>query len=301
MFHHLKKAITIEMIGIVSFLGMYAAWSLFSGSEEIVFAETPAASTEAAEPFDYGDYAQALKQVDDQGLVNYAALKNDPVCLHDYMQAIAELPQAIYEGWSENDRAAFWINAYNGLTLKAIIDHYPIKATALGKLKHPENSIRQIPGVWKTLKFKVLGKQLTLDAIEHKILRPQFKMPEVHMALVCAAMSCPPLRNEPFIGEKLEEQFLDQAKKFLADEKRFKIDQKKNIVYLSEIFNWFGGDFEEKFLPKSGFGNHGKKEKASLNYIAGHLDESRTNYLKNGKYKIKSLDYDWTLNEKASE
>ncbi|MBN1635201.1 MAG: DUF547 domain-containing protein [Deltaproteobacteria bacterium] len=86
--------------------------------------------------------------------------------------------------WSEADKIAFWVNSYNALTLKAIIDTYPIKPTFPARLYHPHNSIRQIPGVWDKISHPVIGQDLTHNDIEHKILRVEFNEPRIHMAIV---------------------------------------------------------------------------------------------------------------------
>jgi len=185
----------------------------------------------SAEEFSYDDYAAVLSSfVDNNGMVDYARLKGQRARLDRFVAGIGELGRDEYESWSDKGRIAFWINAYNALTLRAIIDHYPIKSSFSKSLVYPKNSIRQIDGVWDKLKFTVMGQAVTLDHIEHGIIRPKYRDPRVHMALVCAAMSCPILRDEPFRAEKLDAQFEDQARRFLANNTKFMIDvQKKRI------------------------------------------------------------------------
>jgi hypothetical protein len=251
--------------------------------------------------FDYTDYASVLKTfVDENAMVHYSKLKAQPQQLKAYVSAIAKLNRSRYEKWSEKDIIAFWINAYNGLTLKAIIDHYPIKSSFLKSRIYPKNSIRQISGVWDKITFKVMGRDLTLEYIEHKILRGNFNEPGIHMALVCAAMGCPPLRGEPYIGEKLGEQLGDQARRFLENSAKFKIDRGKGRIYLSPIFKWFAGDFVKKYAPRRNIGRHNKEISSVLNYIAPYLNEANKKYVLIGKYKIKYLDYDWSLNEQRT-
>ena len=149
--------------------------------------------------FSYENYEAVLKaNVDDAGMVNYSKLKANHEQLDKYINAITKLDKNSFEKWVDPEKIAFWLNAYNTLTLKAIIDNYPIKPSFLKARFYPENSIRQIPGVWDKLKFNVMGEKLTLSQIEHEILRKDFKEPRIHMAMVCAAMGCPALRNEPF-------------------------------------------------------------------------------------------------------
>lgn len=253
----------------------------------------------AVRPFSYDDYGTVLAAfVDTQGLVDYQALKANRQRLDAFAAALGTLAPAVYSNWSQRDQIAFWINAYNALTLEAIVDHYPIQPSLLKSAVFPRNSIRQIPGVWTELQFEVLGKGVTLDHIEHQILRERFHEPRIHMALVCAGKGCPPLRNEPYSGDRLDEQFGDQTKKFLAQPDKFRIDRSKGRVYLSPIFDWFGGDFVKNYgsqeKTKAG---RSTEEKAVLNFIAGHLEAGDRDYLFKANYTVIYLDYDWSLNE----
>ena len=148
--------------------------------------------------------------------------------LDEFVTAFGRLDEKVYEKWDEKAKIAFWLNAYNAFTLKAIIDNYPIKSSFFRSRVYPKNSIRQIPGVWDKIPFTVMGQDLTLEHIEHKILREGFDEPRIHMALVCAAIGCPPLRNEPYLGEELDDQLDDQTRRFLANQEKFKIARSRN-------------------------------------------------------------------------
>ncbi len=243
-------------------------------------------------------YANALSAVvDDTGLVNYAELKANPADLNAYLTSVANLDPAVFKTWPKDDRIAFWCNVYNAYTLKAIIDHYPIQSSFLRSLKHPKNSIRQIAGVWDTLQWPIMGAQRTLDNIEHDTLRTKFDEPRIHAALVCAARSCPPLRNEPYTGDRLDEQLNDQMAAYLGDPKRFRIDHDNYTVYLSSILKWYGEDFVESYGVDEGFGGRGPVERAVLNAIAPHIPADASNFLRTAEYDVAYLDYDWSLNE----
>lgn len=241
--------------------------------------------------------ARVLNDYTNNGRVDYRKLKAEPGSLNDYLESLAQLRQAEYDSWSKDEKIAFWVNAYNALTLKVLIEYYPIRPTFFASLRHPENSIRQIPGAWDKIKFRVMEEELTLNQIEHDILRKSFREPRVHMALVCASLGCPQLRGEPFTGNALDSQLNEQTSIFLNTPSKFKIDKAKGEVSVSPIFKWFGEDFVEKYLPATGFPDHAKTERAALNFISRYLDESGQAYLKNEKYKVLYLDYDWSLNE----
>ena len=264
----------------------------------IVVSITAIGQANGAEEFDYSSYADILKTyVNDSGMVNYKELKANRKGLDAFVVSLGKLEPAVYKKWSTPERIAFWINAYNAITLRAIIDNYPIKGSGWGSLRYPKNSIRQIPGVWKKLTFKIKGEKWTLEKIEHTALRGWYNEPRIHLALVCAAISCPPLRNEPFYASKLDEQFSDQTRKFLAQSKNFRIDRKNKIVYLSSIFKWFGKDFIKTYGTRKGFANQNTSQKAVLNYMAKFLDEPESKYLRYKKYKVKYIEYKWSLNK----
>ncbi len=228
-------------------------------------------------------YANILSRyVDARGNVNYAMLKRNGGDLIRYNQILARTPQSTYNSWSNAEKIAFWINAYNALTLESIVKKYPV------------SSIKKISGVWNRKKHQVLGKMLTLDDIEHNILRKQFNEPRIHMALVCASKGCPPLLNKPFTGSQLNAQLNGRAKAFVADPSKFRIDRKNGRVYLSSIFKWYGQDFEKKYGTSAFAGSN--KQKASLNFLSQYTGRDAA-YLKAGKYGVSYLNYDWSLNK----
>ncbi|MBN1341772.1 MAG: DUF547 domain-containing protein [Phycisphaerae bacterium] len=301
----LRKTIVLTAIGAAGLVGILIAvlaYREFFGVPMQFSAHLYAtAPTSAKGTFSYDDYAAVLKEyVDDRDMVDYAALKENRRRLDQFARALASVNPKTYEGWDAPAKIAFWINAYNALTLEAIIDHYPIQAGTLRSLAFPKNSIRQIPGVWDKLQFLVMGKKMTLEHIEHQVLRKEFDEPRIHVALVCAAMGCPPLRNEPYVGPRLTKQLDDQARKFLSDPAKFRIDRNGGKVYLSSIFEWFGGDFVAKYKPESGYAGHSDAQRAVLHFASGHLPPADAKYLRDGRYSVAYLDYDWSLNEQGT-
>jgi hypothetical protein len=262
----------------------------------IIASAVAVSAEENADKFSYDDYAGVLSAyIDSEGMVNYKELKSNRDKLDAFIESMTRLDKKAFEKWQDNAKIAFWLNAYNSLTLKAIIDNYPIKAGFFKSRIYPKNSIRQISGVWDEIEFNVMGKQYTLEHIEHKILRVKFNEPRIHMAMVCAAIGCPPLRNEPYLANKLDTQLEDQTKKFLANPEKFKIQE--SVVYISPIFKWFAGDFLENYGKGGSFaGNKGAKG-AVLRFVFEHLDETIKKEMETKKLKIKYLDYDWSLNE----
>jgi hypothetical protein len=260
------------------------------------------AAEQSRKIFSYDDYAAVLKNyVDDMGMVSYKQLKVNRAGLDAFADVMAKLDAKAYGEWDEKAKVAFWLNAYNAFTLKAIIDNYPIKPFFFRSRVYPKNSIRQIPGVWDEIAFSVMGVDYTLEHIEHEILRKKFNEPRIHMAMVCAAMGCPPLLNEPYTGQKLDGQLDDRAHRFLANEAKLKIDRDGNRLYLSPILRWFADDFVSKYEPEKNIVGHNKKTSAVLNFIAAYLEKTDRDYILEGKFKIKYMTYNWSLNEQISK
>lgn len=234
----------------------------------------------------YDDYGTVLKTyVNNKALVNYQELQKNPEQLETFNTSLGAVEPSTYQSWDEAEKIAFLINAYNSFTLESIIDKNPLK-----------KSIRDIKGVWKGREFNIAGESKTLDNIEHKTLRAEFNEPRIHMALVCAAISCPPLRNEPYTGEKLDQQLDDQTQKFLVSPHGFRIDRQKGTVYLSAIFKWFGEDWKKTYGIDDKFTGNAN-QRAVLNFISDYLSPEDQEYLEQGNYKIKYLNYDWSLNK----
>ncbi|MGB5972435.1 MAG: DUF547 domain-containing protein, partial [Nodosilinea sp.] len=153
-----------------------------------------------------------------------------------------------------------------------------------------------ILGVWKLKQHQVLGQGLTLDAIEHDILRQDFAEPRIHAALVCAAISCPPLRQEPFTGDRLDQQLDDQTQRWLNSPHGVAVDRGENQVAISSIFDWFGEDWQAAYTAPDQF-TGSPKERAALNFISIYLSPADRDYLARGDYTLSYLTYNWALNQ----
>jgi len=247
--------------------------------------------------FEYDSYSDVLKNyVDNDGFVNYSALKDNADSLNKFIDQIKTLDKTNFENWQEEEKIAFWINVYNAIALKIVSDHYPIKPDFIQKMFYPENSIRQINGSMNGIKFKVMGDKITLDKIEKSILIKEYREPRVLVALVCAALGCPPLRNEPYNGDNLDYQLNDQARRFLAEPGNFRIDKKNSVVYLPAIFKTAGEHFVDEYLPEEKFESFAKNDQAVLNFISSYLDKQQRQYLLDYDFSINYIDFDWNLN-----
>lgn len=215
-------------------------------------------------------YAALLTQHLKQGAVDYRGLKEDEGQLDRYLDALSRVTP---ESLSPAARFAFWVNAYNAWTLKLILNHYP----GITSIKEAGGWLRS---PWKIRFVRQQDRQLTLDEIEHDILRAQFKDPRVHFAVNCASKGCPSLYPEPFNGTDLERQLDDAARNFINDPARYRLEGE--TLYISRIFEWFGEDFGNDPL---GFVRR---------YAQGGLAAQLTR--EGNHLKVAYLDYDWSLN-----
>jgi hypothetical protein len=247
-----------------------------------------------ADTFDheYWDYAKLLHDHVHAVVVDYAALKEHHAALAGVMAKFGEPSAADERAWTRNQRLSFWINAYNLFTLRAIVDHYPIRSAWL--TLQPRNSIRQIDGVWTALSWSAAGRKVTLDDIEHRILRPEFKEPRVHFAINCASVGCPPLSAEPFRPAPLNEQLDAAARSYLAREQGLQV--RGQTLFVSRILEWYGEDFVATFAPEAG-GKPDRLERAARAVVARFGPPAAADLARKPSTRIKYLDYDWSLND----
>ena len=178
--------------------------------------------------------------------IDYKAIKNDSKDLQEYIKSLEGVSQDGFSGFSQHERLAFLINAYNAFTVKLIVDHYPVKSIKdIG-----ERSISNPTGSpWKTKFFNLLGEKRHLDNIEHDMIRKQFNEPRIHFAVNCASVGCPALRNEAFIASQLDKQLEDAALDFISDKNRNRYNPETKQLELSSIFKWYGDAVSPGFWP----------------------------------------------------
>jgi hypothetical protein len=260
----------------------------------IVLAAALAAAALRASTFDhdYADYAKVLHDRVRGTRVDYSELRRDRALLDKAVSSLAEPAPEEERAWSRNERLAFWINAYNEFTLRTIVDHYPIQSSWLTRL--PRNSIRQIDGVWTTITWRAAGRTLTLDDIEHRILRPEFKEPRVHFAINCASVGCPPLAVEPYRASTLDAQLDASARRYLATERGLTIDV--STLRVTKILEWYGEDFVARFAPDAA-GAPDRVERAIRGVVGQFGPPAAADLARAPSTKIKFLDYDWSLND----
>lgn len=214
------------------------------------------------EAFNHSAWNDLLqKHVSNQGNVNYKGFKTEHPALKNYIQSLSENTPT--QTWTKAEKLAYWINAYNALTIDLIVKHHPLK------------SIKNIDNPWEQRLWKLGDKWYNLEDIEHKILR-KMNEPRIHFGIVCASVSCPKLQNTAFEVSKLEEQLTTATKEFLADSTKNNLSN--NNIKISKIFKWFSSDF---------------KENGSLVDFINKYSEIVISQNASKSYK----DYNWNLNE----
>ncbi|GAB5559499.1 MAG: DUF547 domain-containing protein [Synoicihabitans sp.] len=232
---------------------------------------------------DHDLFTRILSEHVEDGLVDYAGIKQDPR-LADYLAGFARTDSASLP--RERERLAFWINAYNAFTLKLVADEYPVDSI------HDLGTGGRIIGwllnrtPWDIRFAEIGGESYTLNEIEHEILRVEFDEPRIHFAIVCAAISCPPLRPEAYVPDRLDAQLDDQARIFLHDTRNNRFDFEKKKARISPIFSWFKVDF-------------GGSDAAILEFVAPFLDEKTAAAMRRDGFDwdVSTTHYDWALNE----
>ncbi|MCR4347759.1 MAG: DUF547 domain-containing protein [Sulfuricaulis sp.] len=260
--------------------------------------EAPPPSTA---PFDHRHALldQVLQKHVENGLVNYRALQADQETLNRYFQTLAGVDPKAYEGWTRQQMLAFWINAYNAYTLRVIVDHYPVTRSIFADplRRYPADSIRQIPGVWGWRKWPVMGSKFTLDHMEHTILRQELIEPRIHFVLVCASMGCPLLESRAFDAEYLEQRLDRAAVNYIYRDRKVQIDKAGNAVRLPQIFNWFAGDFTPDAQTAAIFARYPHAAVGSLTWVYRYANAEDREFLRQGKFGLAYLEYDWALND----
>jgi hypothetical protein len=252
-------------------------------------AAAPHPSARAAVEFDHGHrtWTEVLRERMSERGFDYKALKNDRSKLDRYLASLEAVTPQELGAWSREQEYAFWINAYNAYTVAKVVEHYPV------------GSIKEIGSIFTSVwdqKFIPLarlhpgragdkGDKLTLNDIEHGILRPRFKDARVHAAVNCASRGCPPLFEEAFTADRLDEQLDEQARRWIADTARNRLDRTGSRIEISKIFDWFREDFE--------------RDAGSVQaWVARYAPNGAAAWLRDARnVGIDYLDYSWKLNE----
>jgi len=226
------------------------------------------------------------------GMVYYRALKAERGRLDSLL---AQMASASIDAEPRDEKLAFWLNAYNAIVLKSVVDHYPIQGSAKG---YPAHSLRQVPGAFDKTTHRVAGRMLTLDQIEQTVL-PEFHDPRVFLALGRGAVGGGRLRSEAFAAQTLEAQLSDVASECASRTQCVQIDRENDKVSVSPIFSWREKDFTEAYADKAQtlFAGRSPIERAILAFVQPRLLTTEKDFLEKNTFRLAYHPFDWTLND----
>ncbi len=220
-------------------------------------------------------YENVLELYVKDGLVDYAGIKSNPKDLDQYLAQASLVTKEEFNNWNKDEQLAFLINLYNAQTLDLVAINYPVK------------SIKDIAsdsgGPWEQPIVSLFGEKITLNALEHEFIRPNYPEARVHFALVCAAISCPVLINTPYRADILEKQLSEQTKIFLMDKNKNSIDTNTKVLKLSPLFDWFKEDFI-------------KQSESVIAFVNPYFGNRANN-----EFKLEYTNYDWSLNDQTAK
>ena len=245
-----------------------------------------------ARPRAQGAYDQVLDVYVRDGYVYYRALKADRAKLDGYLATVAT---TTIDTAPRDEQLAFWLNAYNAVVLRTIVDRYPIP---LRTTQYPPHSIRQIPGAFERLQHKVAGRMVTLDQIEQTVLAA-FHDPRAYLALGRGAVGGGRLRSEAFTAARLEAQLKEVADECVSRPECVQLDRASNTLNVSSIFSWREKEFSAAHAgaTPAAFADRSPIERAVLAIVEPKLLTTEREALAKNDFKMVYKAFDWSLND----
>lgn len=255
----------------------------------LVASGLPRAQEDLHSPFD-----RILDTYVRDGYVYYLALRKERAAIDRYVASL-DVPRTRVEGWGKDEQAAFWVNAYNALVLRTVIDAYPIHGRSA---EYPSSSIRQIPGAFDGRKHRVAGEQLTLDEIEKNHIVPMGDA-RLLLALGRGALGSSRLRSEAYHGSRLEEQLAGAVRECAVHVPCAQLDRDRAVLRVTPIVSWREPAFVETFAVagEKMWANRSPVERAVAAMIYPHLFASEKDFLAENKFRMEYGTFDWRLND----
>lgn len=236
-------------------------------------------------------FERILDQYVRDGFVYYAALRVERRAIDEVIASLATRPPA-FDAWSAERRLAYWINGYNALVLRTVIDAYPIRGTAAA---FPEKSVMQIPGMFTARAHQIAGERLTLQAIEDERIA-SFGDPRAHLALGRGAVGSPRLRSEPFRERDLDTQLASVVADFATTPRHVAVDRAAGQVMVNALLGWQSERFASLAGTDDGTGRSAL-ERGVVSLIAPALFPSERAFLAENTFQLAYQDFDWRLND----
>jgi hypothetical protein len=226
------------------------------------------------------------------GYVYYRALRIERRRIDEYVR---QLGFTDVDKLTRNEQMAFWLNAYNAMVLRTVIDNYPAPRRSA---EYPQRSIRQTPGAFERLTHRVAGRTLTLDQIEQTIL-PKFNDPRLYFALGRGAVGGGRLRSESFAADTIEKQLIEVATECVTRAECIQVDPATNKLMASSIFSWHEKEFVAAYADRAAplYANRSPIERAILAFVAPRLLQTERDFLEKNMFQLAYKPFDWSLND----
>ena len=276
-------------VAAVSFIvPLFVGWHAFQNLQP---ATKPPLSLDKS-GVDHNAWNYLLNNYVANGLVDYDGMKKDYL-FHEYVRQLGTCNPQLLD--TDDERLALACNAYNAFVINGVISHKvdnSVMLVAEDDDSDDEDSDKKKPGFFDFEEHVFAGQTISLDHLEKQLILPTFKEPRVHVALVCGAKGCPPIRPQAYLGQCVRDQLQDQSALFVNDPKHVTYDQATKELKLNSILNWYGSDFNERY-PNGGY----------LTWISElakdpKLKEAAIKAI-NNEVSVSFLDYDWALNTQA--
>ena len=246
----------------------------------------------AQQPSGLGSYDFILDTYVRDGYVYYRALKSDRRRLDEYVSGLAN---ADVDKLTNAEQIAFWLNAYDALVLRTVINNYPAPRRSA---EYPERSIRQTPGAFERLQHRVAGRMLTLDQIEQTVLS-KFGDPRLYFAIARGSIGGGRLRSEPFAAASLDRQLAEVASECVTRAECMQIDATTNKLMVSAIFSWHEKAFVDAYADKAQalYAARSPIERAILGFVQPKLLQTEKDFLEKNTFQLAYKPFDWSLND----
>ena len=231
-------------------------------------------------------YDKFLDDYARDGIFSFREVRSQRATIDRYVASLSSpAVTSALPGWDKPRQIAFWINAYNAISLQTALAHYPA-------------SLHQVPGAFE-LKHAVAGRSLSLDQIENTVLAA-YGDPRIYLVLGRSTMGGGRLRSESFNGARLESQLAQSAEQFATRPEKVRIDQMAGTLSVSPIFSWRGEAFIKAYADKSlDLPGRTPLELAIVGFLKPYLLKSERDFLEKNTWKLVYLDYDWKLNDRV--
>ena len=215
--------------------------------------------------------------VTSEGRVDYKGWKDNKEAIARLDTWLTSLQSINLDTLNSDTSLALLLNLYNALTIRQVLEKYPIESVRPTVLGVPNWLAFKL--FFSSSLYELNGQSLSLDNIEHDLIRKRFSEPRIHFALVCASAGCPQLRNQTYRPEIVREQLEQDAQQFIRNPEKVRYDAQTNVLYCSKIFKWY----EEDFLSVA-------------NSVPDYIQKySHQNILSSAQ--VEHLPYSWQLNE----